>query len=139
MSRARPTDRAAVPALFATISQAARAARPPAAPAPASPEPRRRRTGLVVLLRGADERPGREPPREAARVLLVRAPARAAVLLGMVASVVPTTPEAPSATRVTPVPWAGVRRSVSRVTAITSLPSQQPQEAPPCPSSSSPP
>src|SRR5262245_22519578 len=46
-------------------------------------------------------RAGREPPRAPAFDLLERAPDRAAVLLGMVPSLVATVPNSPSATRVT--------------------------------------
>jgi hypothetical protein len=84
MSRARPTERAALPAVFATISHVAWTPRPTAtAPAASGPAPRdvRRLTGF---LRGVC----REPLRELAFDLVVRLPERAAVLLGMQASLV---------------------------------------------------
>src|ERR1700682_484363 len=99
MSRARPTDRAVDPAPLASISQPARAPRPPATPAAAIPCPLGRR--LADFRRGAAGRAGREPDREPAFDLLVRAPDRVAVLLAMTASLVANTPYAPSATLVT--------------------------------------
>ena len=57
-----------------------------------------RRAGLR---RAAEGRAVRAPPREPAFDLLERAPERAAVLLGMVVSLVAQAPYSPSATRVT--------------------------------------
>ena len=97
MSRARPTERAVDPAPRASINQPARAPLPMASPAAGMRETLR---CLAGFRRGAG-RAGREPDREPAFDLLERAPERAAVLLGMVASLVANAPYSPSATRVT--------------------------------------
>ena len=96
-SRARPTERAVLPAPLATISQPARAARPIADPAVLIGDGERRGAGFR---RGAG-RAGRLVPREPVFDLVERAPERAAVLLAMAASLVALTPISPSATLVT--------------------------------------
>ena len=95
MSRARPTERA-------VDAGAPGEHQPAGAGTAADGQPGRRgwRDGLRRLAgfrRGA----GRGPDREPAFDLLERAPERAAVLLGMAASLVATAPYSPSATRVT--------------------------------------
>ena len=83
---AGPADRArGDPAPLASISQPARAPRPTSAPAAEIGEGFRRRGRLPAGRRG---RAGRVPPREPVFDLLVRAPERAAVLLGMSVSLV---------------------------------------------------
>ena len=97
MSRARPTDRAVEPAPLASMNQPARAPRPMASPAAGMGDGLGR---LACFRRGAGLTE-RDPDREPAFDLVERAPERAAVLLGMVASLVAGAPYAPSATRVT--------------------------------------
>jgi len=98
MSWARPTDRAVPPTPLATINQVARAARPTPAPAEATMVGLfRRLAGLVGFFRGVGD-----ACREPAFDLLVLAPERAAVLLGMGASLIAFTPSAPSATPAPP-------------------------------------
>ncbi|BBY08058.1 hypothetical protein MNVI_33760 [Mycobacterium noviomagense] len=92
MSWARPTERAVVPAPLATISQPARTAWPQRSPAVTSSD---RLWRFFALLRGAAGRAGRTLPRGAAFDLLVRLPDRAAVLLGMTASLIANAPSAP--------------------------------------------
>ena len=96
MSRARPTERAVDPAPRATISQVARAARPPAAPATASgPGPfltaglRRGGAGFVGREGGCDL---------VVWGLVARALERAAVLFAMRARLIAPVPSAPSDT-----------------------------------------
>ncbi|GFG85512.1 hypothetical protein MALGJ_21880 [Mycolicibacter algericus] len=90
------------PAALATINHAARAARPQAIPAPASPECCRHGAGLR---RAAAARAGRALAREPAFDLLVRFPDRAlvalAVLLAIAASLTAIPSLAPSATLAT--------------------------------------
>ena len=88
-SRARPTERAALPAPLATMSHVVCTPRPTAR-TPEATDPRERR--LTGFLRRA----GREPPD-----LVVRPRERAAVLLGMRASLVAYASFAPFATLAT--------------------------------------
>ena len=87
MSWARPTDRAVPPTPLATINQVARAARPTPAPAAATTDGLLRRVAGLVGFFGAF-RGAVAACREPAFDLLVLALERAAVLLGMAASLI---------------------------------------------------
>ncbi|EUA54840.1 hypothetical protein I553_1381 [Mycobacterium xenopi 4042] len=89
MSWARPTERAAAPAVLANRSHVPRAASPQFSPMVTSSDRARR---FLTLLRGVRGRVDREPPRETAFDLPVRVPDRATVLLAMVASLIAKTP-----------------------------------------------
>ncbi|ORW34193.1 hypothetical protein AWB91_01135 [Mycobacterium paraense] len=94
-------DRAAPPTPRAATSQVARTARPQVSPEATSSDWLRRLAGLLGFLRGAGRGFRAPPARDVAFDLLVRAPERAAVLLGMRARVVANTSSTPPATRVT--------------------------------------
>ncbi|OBI87278.1 hypothetical protein A9X00_24695 [Mycobacterium sp. 1245805.9] len=76
-------------------------ARPQVSPVATSSEELRRLAGLPAFLRGAAGRALRDLAREGAFDLLVRAPERAAVLLGMTLRVVAKASSTPPATLVT--------------------------------------
>lgn len=89
MSRARPTERAAAPAVLATSSHVLRTASAQLSPMVTGSDRVRR---FLRRLRDALARGDRELPREAACDLPVRVPDRATVLLAMVASLISKTP-----------------------------------------------